>query len=306
MRLSAALFPILLAAAAPAAADCPVAPLQQAAAAHDLAAVGQARQAMLAAGPSCSPAEQAWAGDLTALLYLQTAEQRRDAGAPPRQVLALVDQGLAAGRPWPLLQLRGWLLTQIRDGQEGPDWIAASRAYQDALNDIHDRATPPRASEEEAKTLWRLAEQTRLLATGIVTSPLARGGAPGGLELARLRGDIDIQPVAQPIHFVFEKADFTGPGREAAEALAEMLRREGNPPILLIGHCDYKGSDEFNLLLSRQRAEAVKNFLIARGYPAGRIATEGHGRREPLLRLIEGISDDDYRQILRRVVLVRR
>lgn len=296
---------LLLAAVSPARAECPLAELQQAATAHNLAAAVQAREAIDAAGALCSAEQRSWAGNLTAVLYGAEAQRLLAAGAPASEALTMVDRGLQVGRPWRVLRLRGHLLTQIRDTQGRADWIAASQAFQAALNDIADRRDGPEPSRDDIEDLLLKAEETRNLAAGIVRSPVTRGGEPGGLDLPAIRA-VKVVQVAQPIHFVWNTPDFTDQGREAAHLLAEMLHREGDPQIRLIGHCDESGPDEFNMSLSRQRAARVRDYLERNGYPRGRIDIDGRGWHDKLPRALEGISDDEYNQILRRVDLVRR
>jgi outer membrane protein OmpA-like peptidoglycan-associated protein len=66
------------------------------------------------------------------------------------------------------------------------------------------------------------------------------------------------------------------------------------------GHTDSIGSDEFNEQLSRERAEVVKAYLMARGVPAERLQTVGHGETEP----VATNETDDGRQRNRRVELI--
>lgn len=296
---------LLLAAVSPARAECPVAALQQAAGARNLAAAVQAREAIDAAGALCSAGQRSWAGNLTAMLYGAEAQRLLATGATAHEALAMVDRGLHAGQPWRLLRLRGQLITQVRDTQGRADWIAASLAFQAALNDIADRRDGPEPTRDDIEDMLLKAEETRMLAAGIVRSPVTRSGGPGGLDLPAIRG-VTVSQAAQPIHFVWNTPDFTDQGREAADLLAEMLHREGDPQIQLIGHCDESGPDEFNMWLSRQRAASVRDYLERNGYPHGRIDIEGRGWHDKLPRALDGISDDEYNKILRRVDLVRR
>ena len=59
--------------------------------------------------------------------------------------------------------------------------------------------------------------------------------------------------VAMPIHFVRDSAEMTPLGRAAADDMWHMLDEQSRPPILLVGHTDPDGSDEYNLQLSRRR-----------------------------------------------------
>jgi outer membrane protein OmpA-like peptidoglycan-associated protein len=302
-----ALLPGLLAALLPGMAmACPLAPLQQAAGAGDLRAVLAAQRDIEAAGALCEAEQRAWAGRLVATLHGAEAERMLRAGARPAAALEVVDRGLAHGRPWRTLRLRGEIIARNRGPNGVVDWAEASLAMQDALNDTLDQAEEPRANQAELEALVNAAAQFRMNADRILRARPMRDGSPGGLERNWNRG-IRIVAVAQPIHFIRGEAAFTALGRQAAAAMAEMLEREGRPRIRLVGHTDPDGSDEYNLRLSFARADAVREFLEARGYPRERIAIEGRGKRDPIPPAIDGaFTREEYFQVLRRVMLERR
>ena len=285
---------------------CPTAALSETFSSGDLSRVLAAHSAIERAGAECSSEERLWAGRLTAVAHGVEAERMLGRGVSPAMVLTVVDRGLRYGRPWRLLRQRGELLMRIRDQQRRPDWAAASLAFQDAMNDLNDEEEDPApASQRERERLISLAEQTRMAATRPVQSPLTRSGGPGGLDLLALRG-FQIRPIAQPIHFVFDSTDFADLGRAAADALYDRMARENFPTIRLVGHTDMEGTNAYNLRLSRERADRVRRYLETRGYPAGRISTEGRGKEEPLIPAAENVySPEEFAQILRRVVLVR-
>jgi OOP family OmpA-OmpF porin len=61
-----------------------------------------------------------------------------------------------------------------------------------------------------------------------------------------------------------------------------MLKERGDVKIVVEGHTDSIGSDAYNMKLSRQRAEAVKRYLVGHGTAASRITTEGFGKGQPV------------------------
>jgi outer membrane protein OmpA-like peptidoglycan-associated protein len=87
-------------------------------------------------------------------------------------------------------------------------------------------------------------------------------------------------PVPAPITFVYDESAFTAVGRKEAMALAEFLRRQQLKNITLTGHADERGSDEFNMELSRKRLETVAIFLRETGY-GGKLTLVPMGSREP-------------------------
>jgi OOP family OmpA-OmpF porin len=73
-----------------------------------------------------------------------------------------------------------------------------------------------------------------------------------------------------------------------------------NELVTVVGHTDAKGSDEYNMALGQRRADAVRSYIIARGYPAENVApAESLGKRD----MLPGV--DPYSVLQRRVVLTK-
>ncbi len=100
--------------------------------------------------------------------------------------------------------------------------------------------------------------------------------------------------VSLPVKFEYNKAELNKAGREQAAQLGEALVDEAYAQnhFTLLGHTDSRGTEAYNLDLSRARARAVKEFLVL-NYPieGSRIAIEGYGESKPLYR---GESEDIY------------
>jgi outer membrane protein OmpA-like peptidoglycan-associated protein len=84
--------------------------------------------------------------------------------------------------------------------------------------------------------------------------------------------------------------------REVERIFAEIAARP-YPEILVIGHTDAVGNAQFNNQLSRQRAQRVRDDLIKRGISADRIEVSSRGKREPLVRTAEGVSEPKNRRV---------
>ncbi|MCL4765936.1 MAG: OmpA family protein [Hyphomicrobiaceae bacterium] len=87
-------------------------------------------------------------------------------------------------------------------------------------------------------------------------------------------------PLPIPIQFVFRQAAFTGEGRQAAGLLLEYLKLKKPDSIVLTGHADERGSDAFNVELSRQRLETVAGYLRENGFE-GKLVLIPKGSSEP-------------------------
>lgn len=81
--------------------------------------------------------------------------------------------------------------------------------------------------------------------------------------------------------FDFDKSELRQDSRDALTKDAEFLRSYPNARISIEGHCDERGSTEYNLGLGQRRAEAAKNFLISLGITADRLTTVSWGKERP-------------------------
>ena len=87
-------------------------------------------------------------------------------------------------------------------------------------------------------------------------------------------------PVPVPIQFVYGEATFTAEGEDAASLLLEFVKLKNPERLSMTGHADERGSDSFNLDLSRRRLQAVAAYLRDNGY-RGTFALSPKGRSEP-------------------------
>lgn len=102
--------------------------------------------------------------------------------------------------------------------------------------------------------------------------------------------------------FDFDEASLRPDAREVLDEIVEVLVFYETAPVVIEGHTDARGSDAYNLDLSRRRAEAVAGYLTDAGIDADRLSVEGRGEAEP----VASNDTDAGRQANRRVeVLVR-
>ncbi|MGH9745433.1 MAG: peptidoglycan-associated lipoprotein Pal [Candidatus Acidiferrales bacterium] len=81
--------------------------------------------------------------------------------------------------------------------------------------------------------------------------------------------------------FDFNKADIRADAREALTKDAEFLRSYPSVSVTIEGHCDERGSTEYNLGLGARRAQAAKNYLVSLGIGAARVETVSEGKEAP-------------------------
>jgi len=129
-------------------------------------------------------------------------------------------------------------------------------------------------------------------------------GGPGGI------GSRNIVPGSQQdleasagdrVFFAFDRSDITPEAQEILARQADWLRRYPNVTVTIEGHCDERGTREYNLALGERRAQAVKNVLAASGIPASRISTISYGKERPA---VVGSSEEAYAQNRRGVTTV--
>jgi peptidoglycan-associated lipoprotein len=83
------------------------------------------------------------------------------------------------------------------------------------------------------------------------------------------------------VYFDYDKADLRGDQQASIQADVQFLNQHPNFNFTIEGHCDERGSTEFNLALGDQRASAVKNALNAAGIRGSRIKTISYGKEKP-------------------------
>lgn len=83
------------------------------------------------------------------------------------------------------------------------------------------------------------------------------------------------------IYFDYDKGDIRPDQQAALQADAQFLQQHPNIHITIEGHCDERGSTEYNLALGTNRADAVKNALIQGGVGGDRIKTISYGKEKP-------------------------
>ncbi len=84
------------------------------------------------------------------------------------------------------------------------------------------------------------------------------------------------------IHFAFDSADLDEGARSTLRENANWLKDHARAKAEIEGHCDERGTVEYNLALGTKRASAAKEYLVALGIPADRLTTISYGEELPL------------------------
>ena len=124
------------------------------------------------------------------------------------------------------------------------------------------------------------------------TSTYGPGGAGGesglasGGSLDRFKRGLGPEEggVLKDVHFAFDRYDLDATARDILAANAEWLKDNPRAHTEIEGHCDERGTVEYNLALGARRAKAVKDYLVTLGISADRLSTISYGEELPLCR----------------------
>ena len=123
--------------------------------------------------------------------------------------------------------------------------------------------------------------------------PGRRAGTRVDGEGCALGDTIDLYGVL----FAFDSSDLHGNARRLLMPVVNLFNRYPDLEVEVAGHTDSLGSDDYNQDLSQRRAEAVRQFLIDHGVPAGQVEARGYGEEEP----VASNDTEEGRELNRRV-----
>ena len=93
--------------------------------------------------------------------------------------------------------------------------------------------------------------------------------------------DLNRSSPLKPVFFGLDSADLDDVGRAAASANAEVLKKYPTWVVTIEGHCDERGTAEYNLALGERRATVVKTYLTSLGISPDRVRTVSYGKEFP-------------------------
>ncbi|MES2443153.1 MAG: peptidoglycan-associated lipoprotein Pal [Pseudomonadota bacterium] len=166
-----------------------------------------------------------------------------------------------------------------------------------------------------AKILTSMVLGVALIATTACTkkvppSAIPPGEQPQGGDYGNGGGDADTSPLneqfrrevtSDTIHFAFDQYDIDPEARAILDSQANWLMAHPNTRVTIEGHCDERGTREYNLALGDRRSNAAKNYLAARGVSPARITTISYGKERPIAL---GSDEASWGQNRRAVTIV--
>ena len=93
--------------------------------------------------------------------------------------------------------------------------------------------------------------------------------------------DLNRSAPLKPVFYEYDSSDLTPAGQAALDENAALLKRYGTWAITIEGHCDERGTAEYNLALGERRAVAARAYLVSLGVPADRLRTISYGKEFP-------------------------
>jgi len=107
--------------------------------------------------------------------------------------------------------------------------------------------------------------------------------------------------IGDRVFFEFNQSDLDQDSRETLDRQTVWLKKYNHLKVTIEGHCDERGTREYNIALGQRRATAAKNYLVANGISAGRVKTISYGKERPA---VMGHDEDAWAQNRRAVTVV--
>ncbi|MFP4193358.1 MAG: peptidoglycan-associated lipoprotein Pal [Desulfosalsimonas sp.] len=92
------------------------------------------------------------------------------------------------------------------------------------------------------------------------------------------------QFLSEKVYFDFDDASLSAEARDTLQQKVSWLRENPDACVIIEGHCDERGTDEYNLALGSRRAESVKDFLVKAGIEGTRLTTISYGEERPAVK----------------------
>ena len=108
------------------------------------------------------------------------------------------------------------------------------------------------------------------------------GSASGASSIGSIRTpDELLAKVGSTVYFDYDQSSLTSEAQATLDRQAAFLKASPSFRLIIEGHCDERGTREYNLALGDRRASAVRDYLVAKGINASRLSTISYGKERP-------------------------
>jgi peptidoglycan-associated lipoprotein len=128
-----------------------------------------------------------------------------------------------------------------------------------------------------ADTPTRPPDPPRPVAEPVIVPPMPSEDAIGSKSIDDLNRDSPLKP----LFFELDSSDVSAAGQQVLQANAAVLKKYPGMQITIEGHCDERGTAEYNLALGERRALSAKTYLVSLGIPADKVKTVSYGKEFP-------------------------
>lgn len=182
---------------------------------------------------------------------------------------------------------------QLAEQPDAEPEVAAHRVYLAQRKvDLAHAVAEARYAEEERKTLTAQLDRARLEAREREVAQARMEADTARSQAAALQSELDAMHARSTdrgivltlgdVLFATGKADLRGGSVAELDELANFLARYPDRSVVIEGHTDSVGSNDFNLGLSQRRAESVRSYLVRQGVDPSRVTTQGMGESVPV------------------------
>ena len=120
-----------------------------------------------------------------------------------------------------------------------------------------------------------------LVALSVCSTFGADGGLFSGADCeSRLARDF-VENTTDTVFFAFDSSSLSAEAQAALDTQVAWLKKHDDVNVIVQGHCDDRGTREYNLALGERRANAVKQYLVSQGIEESRISTISYGKERP-------------------------
>ena len=121
------------------------------------------------------------------------------------------------------------------------------------------------------------------------------------VELPALQADLVAKAGSDTIYFATDKSDVELSGQRTLAAQAKWMLANPTVRASIEGHCDERGTREYNMALGERRANAARDYLVSQGVPAARLLVTSWGKEKPVAT---GSDENAWAQNRRAVTVV--